>query len=233
MRENESKDIQARVVVTIRGVLVQNEKEALYSGSAKGHPRRLRSGKPNRQEDGKMRRQVDKSYRKKRAQEGQQAKYRHSCIIGVHTRAKDTSCATIEEKTALLTKKANQVDFYKVWIVDSGVGNRMTGDKEKPHNKTEYKGGRVIVTADNTKLPIKHIGDSEIMPHLNPHPVQLQNVMHVGGMKKNIFFHVTTHYYEKLHIIYPTRYEGVSGYENSWNANHGRRKCGVHLCRIS
>ncbi|KAL3510569.1 hypothetical protein ACH5RR_029970 [Cinchona calisaya] len=64
----------------------------------------------------------------------------------------------------------------------------MTGDKEKLHSTTKYKGGRVVVTADNTKLPIKHIGDTVIMPCVNSHPVQLQHVMHVYSMKKNLLF---------------------------------------------
>ncbi|KAM1055282.1 hypothetical protein FF1_028852 [Malus domestica] len=34
----------------------------------------------------------------------------------------------------------------------------MTGDKQKLQNLSEYKGGRVVVTADNSKLPIAYIG---------------------------------------------------------------------------
>ncbi|KAM3015464.1 hypothetical protein FF2_028043 [Malus domestica] len=34
----------------------------------------------------------------------------------------------------------------------------MTGDKQKLQNLSEYKGGRVVVTADNSRLPITHIG---------------------------------------------------------------------------
>ncbi|KAL3522492.1 hypothetical protein ACH5RR_015326 [Cinchona calisaya] len=84
----------------------------------------------------------------------------------IHIQEPETriSCAVTEEKTALFAKKANQVDFRKVWIVSSGTGNHMTSDKEKLHSTTEYMGGLVVVTIDNTKLPIKHIGDTVIMP---------------------------------------------------------------------
>ena len=34
----------------------------------------------------------------------------------------------------------------------------MTGDKHKLESMSEYKGGRVVVTADNSRLPIAHIG---------------------------------------------------------------------------
>ncbi|KAL3516694.1 hypothetical protein ACH5RR_023596 [Cinchona calisaya] len=83
------------------------------------------------------------------------------------------SCVATEEKIALFENKANQVDFCKVWIVDSGASNHMTGDKEKLHITTEYKSGRVVVTADNTMLPIKHIGDTVIMPCVNSQLIQL------------------------------------------------------------
>ncbi|KAL3498214.1 hypothetical protein ACH5RR_040946 [Cinchona calisaya] len=59
-------------------------------------------------------------------------------------------------------------------------------DKRKLTNLTEYKGGRVVVTADNSRLPITHIGNATILPRYNSHQVELQHVYHVLGMKKNL-----------------------------------------------
>lgn len=78
------------------------------------------------------------------------------------------------------------VDYDKDWIVDSGCSNHMTGDKEKLLGLSEYKGGRVVVTANNSRLPITHIGNTMIVPRFSPNQVQLQNVLHVPGMKKNL-----------------------------------------------
>ncbi|KAL3534121.1 hypothetical protein ACH5RR_002582 [Cinchona calisaya] len=62
----------------------------------------------------------------------------------------------------------------------------MTGDKRKLTNLTECKGGRVVVTADNSRLPITHIGNATILPRYNSHQVELQHVYHVPGMKNNL-----------------------------------------------
>lgn len=43
----------------------------------------------------------------------------------------------------------------------------------------------MVVTANNSKLPITHVGETEIVPRYSPHPVQLHNVYHVPGMKEN------------------------------------------------
>ncbi|KAL3530108.1 hypothetical protein ACH5RR_009430 [Cinchona calisaya] len=64
--------------------------------------------------------------------------------------------------------------------------NHMTEDKRKLTNLTEYKGGRVVVTADNSRLPITHIGNATILPRYNSHQMELQHVYHVPGMKKNL-----------------------------------------------
>nr|CAD1818376.1 unnamed protein product [Ananas comosus var. bracteatus] len=79
-----------------------------------------------------------------------------------------------------------EVNYSTDWIIDSGYSNHMTGDRDKLLSTTEYKGGRVVVTANNSKLPITHIGKTIITPRFSPHQVQLQNVYHVPGMKKNL-----------------------------------------------
>ncbi|PON55811.1 LOW QUALITY PROTEIN: hypothetical protein TorRG33x02_298480 [Trema orientale] len=66
----------------------------------------------------------------------------------------------MSKRLSLLKKKnltatvPEQIDYDNDWIVDSGCSNYMTGDKEKLHNMTEYKGGRVVVTANNSRLQL-------------------------------------------------------------------------------
>lgn len=62
----------------------------------------------------------------------------------------------------------------------------MTGDKEKLQNLSEYKGSREVVTANDTKLPIAHIGKAVVSPNNCADLMLLQNVYHVPGMKKNL-----------------------------------------------
>ena len=40
----------------------------------------------------------------------------------------------------------------------------MTGDKEKLQHLSEYKGSRVVVTANNSKLSIANIGNTVVSP---------------------------------------------------------------------
>ena len=72
-----------------------------------------------------------------------------------------------DEEMALAVANPEQVNYREDWIVDSGCSNHMTGDKEKLQNMSKYKGKRVVVTADNTRLPIAHIGEMLITPHFN------------------------------------------------------------------
>ena len=90
------------------------------------------------------------------------------------------------EEVAFTATTTNQIDYEKDWIVDSGCSNHMTGVKEKLQNLSEYKGSRVVVTADNSKLPISHIGNTVVSPQYSNDEVLFQNVYHVPGMKKNL-----------------------------------------------
>ncbi|KAE8705435.1 hypothetical protein F3Y22_tig00110429pilonHSYRG01243 [Hibiscus syriacus] len=94
--------------------------------------------------------------------------------------------ATEEEELALTVTTPERIDYKNDWIVDSGCSNHMTGDKQKLQNLSEYNGGRVVVTADNSRLPITHIGKTIVTPRYNTNQVQLQDVYHVPGMKKNL-----------------------------------------------
>ena len=44
----------------------------------------------------------------------------------------------------------------------------------------------MVVTADNSRLPIAHIGKTIVTPRYNSNQVPLQDVYHVPGMKKNL-----------------------------------------------
>ncbi|KAM1906652.1 hypothetical protein ACFX14_026396 [Malus domestica] len=91
-----------------------------------------------------------------------------------------------EEELALTVTTQEQIDYKNDSIVDSGCSNHMTGDKQKLQNLSEYKGGRVGVTADNSRLPIAHIGKTIVTPRYNSNQVPLQDVYHVPGMKKKL-----------------------------------------------
>ena len=97
------------------------------------------------------------------------------------------STCTVEpgEKVALASV-SGLVNYNDDWIVDSGCSNHMTGDKEKLNNLSTYNGKRMVVTANNSKLPITHIGQTTVVPKNRPHHMKLQNVLRVEGMRKNL-----------------------------------------------
>ncbi|KAE8674817.1 putative disease resistance protein [Hibiscus syriacus] len=96
--------------------------------------------------------------------------------------------ATEEEELALTVTTPERIDYKNDWIVDSDCSNHMTGDKQKLKNMSEYNGGRVVVTTDNSRLPITHISKTIVTPRYNTNHVQLQDVYHVPGMKKNLLY---------------------------------------------
>ena len=51
---------------------------------------------------------------------------------------------------------------------------------------SEYKGERVVVTANNSKMSISNIGKAVIVPRFSPHQVEMDNVYHVPGRGKNL-----------------------------------------------
>ncbi|CAL1391452.1 unnamed protein product [Linum trigynum] len=87
---------------------------------------------------------------------------------------------------ALATSHQKSVDYKKNWIFDSGCSNHMTGDKEKLKDTTKYEGRRVVVTANNAKLPISHVGRTMVTSSCNSKEFQLDEVYHVPGIKKNL-----------------------------------------------
>ncbi|KAJ9556278.1 hypothetical protein OSB04_010892 [Centaurea solstitialis] len=98
----------------------------------------------------------------------------------------DALCVMEENELALMTTMGRHIDYENDWIVDSGCSNHMTGDQKKLRDAKEYKGSRVVQTANNARLPIAQIGKTMIMPGNKSDMVTLQNVFHVPGMKKNL-----------------------------------------------
>nr|GMC49313.1 Retrovirus-related Pol polyprotein from transposon TNT 1-94 [Ipomoea batatas] len=98
----------------------------------------------------------------------------------------EVSYVSNKSEQALTATTLKHVDYGNDWIVDSGCSNHMTGDAEKLQNVAEYRGGRVVVTASNSKLPIAHVGNVTVSPQDGDIKVSLQNVYHVPGMKKNL-----------------------------------------------
>ena len=62
----------------------------------------------------------------------------------------------------------------------------MNDDKEKMQNLIKYKGNSEVVTTDDAKLSITHIGKAIVSPNSNVDMMLLQNVYHVPNMKKNL-----------------------------------------------
>ncbi|GMI76965.1 hypothetical protein HRI_001365800 [Hibiscus trionum] len=91
-----------------------------------------------------------------------------------------------EEELALTTTMLGKIDYENDWIVNSGCSNHMTCGKEKLHDLFEYKGSCVVVTTNNSKSPIAHVGNTVVSPQNNDTKMPLQNVYHVPGMKTNL-----------------------------------------------
>ena len=92
----------------------------------------------------------------------------------------------VTEEQASSASSSHRINYEKCWVFDSGCSNHMTGDKSKLCNASEYKGKRVVVTANNSQLPITHIGDTMITSYLSQQQMQLEDVYRVSGMKKNL-----------------------------------------------
>uniref|UniRef100_A0A2N9EU04 GAG-pre-integrase domain-containing protein n=1 Tax=Fagus sylvatica TaxID=28930 RepID=A0A2N9EU04_FAGSY len=73
-------------------------------------------------------------------------------------------------------------------IVDSR-GEQLKETRQHPQTKknmSKYKGKRVVVTADNTRLPIAHIAETLISLRFNAKQLPLEQVYHVPGVYKEI-----------------------------------------------
>lgn len=68
--------------------------------------------------------------------------------------------AAEEEELALTATTLEHIDYENDWIIDLRCSNHMTGDKEKLKKLSEYKGSRVVVITNNSKLLTTHIGNT-------------------------------------------------------------------------
>ncbi|KAG5609100.1 hypothetical protein H5410_020381 [Solanum commersonii] len=98
------------------------------------------------------------------------------CKSATIVERKDTMRETAGKRKLKLEKLINKRSLSPVTLTK----------KRRLHLQFEYKGGRVVVTANNSKIPITHIGKMVFVSHHNSRQVELQNVYHVPGMKKNL-----------------------------------------------
>ena len=75
-----------------------------------------------------------------------------------------STCNTEPIEIAFATTNDKMINYKDDWIIDSGCSNHMTRDKEKFVSMSEYKHGRVVITANNLELPIIHIGKVVVTP---------------------------------------------------------------------
>ncbi|KAL4352591.1 hypothetical protein GQ457_06G020380 [Hibiscus cannabinus] len=189
------------------GVSLKNEEEALYASKGKRNFKQRKSGGSNRNQGEESSREwgVYKNHDNNKRFEGKcyncgkkghmakacwsKKKSVESNVVTSNSEEEwdaEAFFAVEEEELALTTTMSDKIDYENDWIVDSGCSNHMTGDKEKLLNMSEYKGSRVVVTANNSKLPIAHVGNTVVSPQNNDTEMPLQNVYHVPGMKKNL-----------------------------------------------
>ncbi|GKB74548.1 TIR-NBS resistance protein, partial [Tanacetum coccineum] len=90
-----------------------------------------------------------------------------------------------EEFSFTIITSDKNIDYKNDWIVDSRCSNHMTGDIINLKDVSNYTGSRVVVTTNNSKLPIAHVGNTIVSPLCNNTDVSLKDVFHVLGMKKN------------------------------------------------
>jgi len=77
------------------------------------------------------------------------------------------------------------VNYKEDWIIDSGCSNHMTRNHKKLEDVADYKGRRVVLMADNSRLSISHVRKA-VVSRYGPQQLQLEKVCHVPGLKKNL-----------------------------------------------
>ena len=78
-----------------------------------------------------------------------------------------STCNTEPIEIAFATTNDKMINYKDDWIIDSSCSNHMTGDKEKLVSMSEYKRGRAVITANNAKWPITHIGKAVVTPRFS------------------------------------------------------------------
>ncbi|KAG6470975.1 hypothetical protein ZIOFF_072064 [Zingiber officinale] len=153
---------QEAIAKQMGGLSLKGEEEALYTNKNKGNFKRHTGGSKKDGDKGKIYHGnggsrpggASKNY-------GDRKKISGECYNCGKNSEDDWDAEALmatEEKDLALTTTPEQIDYKNDWIVDSGCSNHMTGDKKKLQNLSQYKGARMVVTADNSRLPIAHVG---------------------------------------------------------------------------
>ncbi|RLN04091.1 uncharacterized protein C2845_PM13G22800 [Panicum miliaceum] len=77
------------------------------------------------------------------------------------------------------------VNYKEDWIIDSGCSNHVTSDNKKLEDVADYKGMRVVLMANNSRLSISHVGKA-VVPRYGAQQLQLEKVYDVPDLKKNL-----------------------------------------------
>ncbi|KAL6315682.1 hypothetical protein AAG906_005773 [Vitis piasezkii] len=162
------------------GVSLKGEEEVLYAHKGRWNSKQHTIGRTKKNEDKTKSSQGERSARV----EGDSRIRTVKNFKGSATIAERRAFFAATGESAFIATTSEQIDYEKDWIIDSGCSNHMTGDKEKLQDLSEYKGRHMVVTANNSKLPIAHIGNTVVSSQYNTNDVSLQNVYHVPGMKK-------------------------------------------------
>ncbi|KAE8681852.1 hypothetical protein F3Y22_tig00111303pilonHSYRG00095 [Hibiscus syriacus] len=128
------------------GVSLKGEEEALYTNKSRGTFQRY-TGSGSKKDGDKVKKPVESNTATSCSKENSEDSWDAEALF-----------ATEEEELALTVTTPERIDYKNDWIVDSGCSNHMTGEKQKLQSLSEYNEGRVVVTTDNSRLPITHIG---------------------------------------------------------------------------
>ncbi|RVW57839.1 Retrovirus-related Pol polyprotein from transposon TNT 1-94 [Vitis vinifera] len=143
-------EFKEALVKQMGGVSLKGEEEALYAHKGRWNSKQHTVGRTKKNEDkGHM---AKDCWSKKGLVESNAATSKSEDEWDAQA-----FFAVTGESTFIATT-SEQIDYEKDWIIDSGCSNHMTGDKEKLQDLSEYKGRHMVVTANNSKLPITHIG---------------------------------------------------------------------------
>lgn len=110
----------------------------------------------------------------------------------------EASVGIEEDELALAVTIPDQINYESDWIIDSECSNHMTGDKDKLHDMTEYKGSRVVVTTDNSRLPITHVSNTILAPRYSPQKVALSRCALCSWYEEKSTISITTNIFRPL-----------------------------------
>ncbi|RVW83189.1 Retrovirus-related Pol polyprotein from transposon TNT 1-94 [Vitis vinifera] len=152
------------------GVSLKGEEEALYAHKGRWNSKQHTVRRTEKNED------------KAKSSQGERSARVEEDLKNLGTRKK------FEGKCYNCRKKGHMAKdcWSKKGLVESNVATSKSEDEWDAQDLSEYKGRHMVVTVNNSKLPIAHIGNTIVSSQYNTNDVSLQNVYHVPGMKKNL-----------------------------------------------